>query len=76
MLEQRLHPNLRRWGMLLSEMVLIVASILLAFALDSWWDERKDRAEEAEILHGLQQEFLLNRSLLQSRVDQHGSDLG
>jgi hypothetical protein len=41
MLEQRSHPTTRRWGFLLTEMVLIVASILFAFALDSWWDERK-----------------------------------
>lgn len=75
MLEERMNPDLRRWGFLLSEMVLIVASILLAFALDSWWGERKDRAEEVEILHGLQEEFRLNRSLLANRVEQHRSDL-
>ncbi len=30
MLEERTETNLRRWGFLLTEMVLIVASILLA----------------------------------------------
>ena len=60
-----------RWGLLLTEMVLIVASILLAFALDSWWDERRDRLEEQAILHGLREEFLLNRSMLERRVAQH-----
>jgi hypothetical protein len=63
--------RLQRWGLLLSEMVLIVASILLAFALDSWWDERKDRVEEQEILHGLREEFQLNRESLERRLAQH-----
>ena len=52
---QRLDSRLQSWGLLLTEMVLIVASILLAFALDSWWDERRDRVEEGEILQGLQE---------------------
>lgn len=75
MLEERSHPDLRRWGFLFTEAVLIVASILLAFSLDSWWDERKERVEEAEILHGLQQEFLLNRSKLENRIERHHQDL-
>lgn len=75
MLEERSHPDLKRWGFLFTEAVLIVASILLAFALDSWWDERKERVEETEILHGLKQEFLLNRSKLEYRIEQHTRDL-
>ena len=75
MLEQRSDPDLKRWGFLFTEAVLIVASILLAFALDSWWDERKERGEEAEILHGLEEEFLLNRSKLVYRIGQHTQDL-
>lgn len=75
MLEQRSDPDLKRWGFLFTEALLIVASILLAFALDSWWDERKERGEEAEILHGLEEEFLLNRSKLDYRVEQHMQDL-
>ncbi|MEJ2385633.1 MAG: hypothetical protein P8Y54_14830 [Xanthomonadales bacterium] len=68
--------RLARWGLLLSEMALIVASILLAFALDSWWDERKDRVEEAEILQGLQEEFRLNRAVLERRLAQHTKEQG
>lgn len=37
-------------GKLFREGVVIVASILLAFAIDAWWDERKERVEEREIL--------------------------
>jgi hypothetical protein len=56
-------------------MVLIVASILFAFALDSWWDQRRERVEEAEILQGLKEEFLHNRSKLEERIAQHGDNL-
>ena len=34
-----------------------VASILLAFGVDAWWDERQDREAEQEILSGLHEEF-------------------
>lgn len=43
-----------------AEAVLIVVSILLAFAIDTWWDERQDRAEEGEILDLLQAEYQAN----------------
>ena len=33
-----------RWVRMLMEGVLIVASILLAFAIDAWWDARQERA--------------------------------
>lgn len=51
--------------MLFTEMVLIVASILLAFALDSWWQDRKDAQEEVRLLQGLQEEFRQNRQTLE-----------
>jgi hypothetical protein len=75
MLEEHVESNLRRWGFLFTEMVLIVASILLAFALDSWWDERKDREEEQQILIGLRDEFSHGRGLLVDRIEQHETDL-
>ena len=34
------------WTTLFIEGVAIVVSILLAFAIDAWWDQRKGRAEE------------------------------
>lgn len=75
MLEQRTESNIRTWGFLLTEMVLIVASILFAFALDSWWDQRRQGAEEHEILLGLQEEFQLNQAKLQRRIEQHEQNL-
>ena len=38
----------------------IVASILLAFAVDAWWAERLDRRTELEELNRLEQEFAEN----------------
>ena len=51
---------------LLIESVLVVFSILLAFWIDAWWDGRKDKLEEREILIGLEVEFLD----LRDRLDQ------
>jgi hypothetical protein len=42
---------------LLLEGVVIVASILAAFALDRWWDARMAADEEQQVLAGLQSEF-------------------
>lgn len=39
------------------EGVVIVGSILLAFALDAWWDTREQRKEEVQLLENLQTEF-------------------
>jgi hypothetical protein len=46
------------WTTLFIEGVAIVVSILLAFAIDAWWDQRKGRAEERDILLGLEIEFV------------------
>ncbi len=42
------------------ESLLIIVSILIAFAIDAWWDERQDRAEETRLLHALRAEFQEN----------------
>ena len=54
------------WGRILAEGAAIVVSILLAFAIDAWWDNRKERFEEHQILLGLEAEF----SDLRDRLDQ------
>ena len=58
--------NIRSWGFLLTEGILIVVSILFAFALDSWWDERNDRKDEQAILQALHDEFEANREVILS----------
>lgn len=45
------------WNQIVVEGFAIVASILLAFSIDAWWDGRKDRLEEREILLGLEIEY-------------------
>jgi hypothetical protein len=48
------------WKRLSVEAAAIVASILLAFAIDAWWEERLERKEEAEQLVRLHAEFAVN----------------
>lgn len=64
------------WTTLFVEGVAIVVSILLAFAIDAWWDQRKDRAEEQDILLGLETEFvdLRERLDLWAEFNQGGFD--
>ena len=48
------------WKRLSAEAAAIVLSILVAFAIDAWWDERQERAEEREVLESLYVEFKVN----------------
>ena len=61
----------RRTGDLLVEATAIVASILLAFAIDAWWDERQLRAEEQDVLYSLQEEFRANKAQVTDVLDRH-----
>lgn len=56
---------------LVVEGVAIVLSILLAFAIDAGWDERKERAEEREVLESLSIEFEANRDEVASVISTH-----
>lgn len=53
---------------MITEGLVIVTSILLAFGLDSLWDYRNDRREEAEVLHSLAEEFRTNRAILEQTI--------
>ncbi len=55
------------WRRIAAEALAIVLSILVAFAIDAWWDERKERAAEAELLSRLQIEFETNLSRIGER---------
>jgi hypothetical protein len=57
-----------QWKRIAAEGVAIVASILLAFWIDAWWDDRQNRAEERELLVGLEAEFVD----LRARLDRWG----
>jgi hypothetical protein len=46
-----------QWKRLSTEAAVIVASILLAFGIDAWWEGRQDRQLEQSILSSLLDEF-------------------
>lgn len=48
------------WKRVSVEAVAIVGSILLAFGVQAWWDERLERIDEAEQIGGLHAEFTEN----------------
>jgi hypothetical protein len=43
---------------------VIVASILLAFAVDAWWDRQGEREDETEVLLAVESEFIAYRDVL------------
>ena len=45
-------------GRFVAEAAVIVASILLAFAIDAWWDTRGDRMDEREALREIHQNLV------------------
>lgn len=55
-----------RWLILAAEGAAIVVSILLAFAIDAWWDERAERKQEAALLAGLLADFRASQTHLES----------
>jgi hypothetical protein len=59
------------WPRILAEGTAVVVGILLAFSIDAWWDERKERAEEQEVLRALKAEFEVNQFEAQAVIDHH-----
>jgi hypothetical protein len=53
-----------QWSRLLPEAAAIVGSILLAFAIDAWWDGKVERDREQSILADLASEFEQNKDRL------------
>ena len=45
------------WARLLAEGTAVVISILLAFAIDAWWDRRAETIQATAVLRGLQEDF-------------------
>jgi len=56
------------WRRLLSEGVMIVLSILLAFAIDAWWDGARDAETEGRVLNNIRQDLLESRRDLEEVV--------
>ena len=64
-------PQIIPWKRTTVEALAIVASILLAFAIDAWWEERGLRIEEQQVLQGLREEFLSVRIVLSQHLSEH-----
>ena len=58
-------PDKISWRRILVEGLVIVVSILLAFGIEAWWQERGDRTAELEALVGLHAEFTAIRERLE-----------
>jgi hypothetical protein len=56
------------WKRLSVEAAAIVGSILLAFAIDAWWQERLERNDEREQLARLRAEFTENIRMIDRRT--------
>ncbi len=56
------------WPRILAEGAAIVVSILLAFAIDAWWDKRQDRAEERTILEAMVAEIDGNLAVIEDQL--------
>lgn len=57
-----------RW---VREGLVIVVSILLAFGIDAWWDDRGRAEEERTLITDLEVEFQANLQTLDSLVARH-----
>jgi hypothetical protein len=56
------------WKRITVEAAAIVGSILLAFAIDAWWNDHQNRAEERRVLVGLKSEFEQNLELIDIEI--------
>ena len=54
-------PRIIAWKRITVEAVAIVASILLAFAIDAWWQERNEVEQERELLQALLDDFTVSK---------------
>lgn len=57
------------WPQAVAEVVLIIAGILGALAVDSWWDEQAERSAEIEYLRSLRADLLVNRETLNAEIE-------
>jgi hypothetical protein len=59
------NTNNIQWGRTAAEGAAIVVSILLAFWIDTWWEDQKEARFEVVYLHELQEDFEHNKSTLE-----------
>jgi len=61
------------WLRVFVEGLVIVASILLAFAIDAWWAQRQDRILERQYLSRLSEDLRLGTRQLDNQLDRLGN---
>ena len=59
------------WKRLSVEVVVIVSSILLAFWIDAWWDDRSDAVQQRALLEALAEDFRTARDEFESTRNGH-----
>jgi hypothetical protein len=62
------NTNNIQWKRTAVEGVAIVVSILLAFWIDTWWEDRKEARLEVVYLLELQEDFKQNKSRLEDQA--------
>lgn len=53
----------------LAEGMIIVASILVAFAIDAWWDEVQDAREQSKLVNALKMDFETTMTRLEASIE-------
>jgi len=66
-----IEPQKIPWKRTTVEVSAIVASILLAFAIDAWWEERTERARADELLLSLELEWSTEVNRIDERLNQY-----
>ena len=62
------------WLRLFAEGIAIVVSILLAFAIQAWWEELGERRAEAELIVNLSEAVETSRGQINARFDSRAAD--
>ena len=57
------------WKDAIRDLVVVVAGILAALWLESWWQDQQDQIEERQILTSLKEEFQANQVQLKDRIE-------
>jgi len=61
----------KTWLGFIAEGLVVIASILLAFAIDAWWDRRGEREREDEVLAALEHEMIQNKQDIETTLESH-----
>jgi hypothetical protein len=57
------------WPQAIAEVVLIIAGILIALAVEGWWEDRQEREAEINYLQALKSDFEANRKSLEAAIE-------